>query len=420
MKVSWSLLGLSLLYLSVECLLPPTKEELNQISLLGEKYLDKQIENAITGVKEMKTVMERTEEDHKRFRSELEKTKQQKENALMEAQEMEEKLTEQQSVCNETMQALWEECKPCLRKACVKYYSRTCSSGAGLVGRQLEEVLNRTSPISIWINGQNIETLLDEDQQQTRRFQDLEERYTEVADGVDNIFMDSMKVFDHMRSFHQPSFFPSSFRMPSMFGSHSSRAARVYRSPLHNQDFHSFHSMFRPMMDMARNMFDSFGPYMGSDMDFPSEGTFQGLQAWIEQHVQNCSGKRPLEGPLKEDLERALARAERFTQEYNSLLKRFEDEMFNTSSVLDMFNKQFGWVSSLANHTKNEEGFFKIQAMSKGSDNGETAGDTKVSVKLFDGPDMSFTVPGDIPWSDPKFSEVVAQEALDRYKQNTV
>ncbi|XP_016144808.1 clusterin-like isoform X1 [Sinocyclocheilus grahami] len=453
MKVSWSLLGLSLLYLSAECLLPPTKEELNQISLLGEKYLDKQIENAITGVKEMKTVMERTEEDHKRFRSELEKTKQKKENALLEAQEMEEKLSEQQSMCNKTMQALWEECKPCLRKTCVKYYSRTCSSGAGLVGRQLEEVLNRTSPISIWINGQNIETLLDEDQQQTRRFQDLEERYTEVADGVDNIFMDSMKVFDHMRSFHQPSFFPSPFRMPSMFDSQSSRAARVYRSPLHNQDIHSFHSMFRPMMDMARNMFNSFGPNMGSDMDFPSEDGRVNEDVIITkpfgndkmtcreirrnsagciklkdecekckeiQHI-DCSGKRPLEGPLKEELERALARAERFTQEYNSLLKRFEEEMFNTSSVLDLFNKQFGWVSSLASHTKNEEGFFKIQAvLSKGSDNAETPGDTKVSVKLFDGPDRSFTVPGDIPWSDPKFSEVVAQEALDRYKQNTV
>lgn len=162
----------------------------------------------------------------------------------------------------------------------------------------------------------------------------------------------------------------------------------------------------------------------------------------------DCSGKRPLEGPLKEELERALARAERFTQDYNNLLKRFEEKMFNTSSVLDLFNKQFGWVSSLANHTKNEDGFFKIQAvgpnyaiqttvtpftmqntqsptfyvqvMSKGSDNVENPADTKVSVKLFDGPDMSFTVPGEIPWSDPKFSEVVAQEALDRYKQNTV
>lgn len=225
------------------------------------------------------------------------------------AKEMEEKLSEEQSMCNETMQALWEECKPCLRKTCVKYYSRTCSSGAGLVGRQvrrlhkqtcnnpdlilvlvsipiffclqLEGVLNRTSPISIWINGQNIETLVDEDQQQTRRFQDLEERYTEVADGVDNIFTDSMRVFDHMHAFQQPGFFPSPFRMPSIFGRQdttASRSARIYRSPLHDPEFHSFHSMFRPMMEMARNMFESFGPYMGSDVDFPTEGKFQNQQ----------------------------------------------------------------------------------------------------------------------------------------------
>ncbi len=77
----------------------------------------------------------------------------------------------------------------------------------------------------------------------------------------------------------------------------------------------------------------------------------------------DCSGKRPLEGPLKEELERALARAESLTQEYNNVLKLFEEEMFNTSSVLDLFNQQFGWVSSLANHTKNEDGFFKIQAV---------------------------------------------------------
>lgn len=37
--------------------------------------------------------------------------------------------------------------------------------------------------------------------------------------------------------------------------------------------------------------------------------------------------------------------------------------MFNISSVLDQFNEQFGWVSSLANHTKNDDGFFKIQAV---------------------------------------------------------
>lgn len=50
-----------------------------EISLQGEKYLDKQIENAVNGVKEMKSVMQKSSEDHKRFLDALEKTKEQKE-----------------------------------------------------------------------------------------------------------------------------------------------------------------------------------------------------------------------------------------------------------------------------------------------------------------------------------------------------
>lgn len=53
----------------------------------------------------------------------------------------------------------------------------------------------------------------------------------------------------------------------------------------------------------------------------------------------------------------------------------------------------------------------------------EKSGDpaeTNVSVQLFDSPSMNFTVPGDIPWTDPKFSEVVAQRALDQYKETSV
>ena len=46
--------------------------------------------------------------------------------------------------------------------------------------------------------------------------------------------------------------------------------------------------------------------------------------------------------------------------------------------------------------------------------------ETAVSVQLFDSPPMNVSVPGDIPWTDPKFSEVVAQKALDRYKETSV
>lgn len=59
---------------------------------------------------------------------------------------------------------------------------------------QLEDVLNRTHPFSIWINGQKIDTLEQEGQRQKKEFSDLEEKYAEMADGVDSIFSDSMKV----------------------------------------------------------------------------------------------------------------------------------------------------------------------------------------------------------------------------------
>lgn len=77
----------------------------------------------------------------------------------------------------------------------------------------------------------------------------------------------------------------------------------------------------------------------------------------------DCSGRNPLDGPLKGELERALAMAERFTQQYNSLLRRLEERMANTSLILDLLNREFGWVSSLANRTNTKDNFFQIQTV---------------------------------------------------------
>ncbi|XP_033505326.1 clusterin isoform X2 [Epinephelus lanceolatus] len=446
-KGSKCLAMVALFLATANCIVPPSKDDLNAISLQGEKYLDEQIENAVNGVKEMKSVMQKSSEDHQKFLDDLEKTKEKKEEAMRVAQEMESKLEQEEEVCNETMKALWEECKPCLKNTCVKYYSRTCSSGSGMVGRQLEEMLNRTSPFSIWINGEKIDDLMQEGQRQNKEFKNLEEKYTEMADGVDTIFSDSMKVADHVH--HNP----PAFYFPSFLGPYT-RHSRSIRSLFHDP-FHNFQSMFSPMMGMGRNFFSSMGS-MGSmmDIDPDADGSVNedvvitkpfgnGRMTCREirrnsagclkfrdecqkckdiQHI-DCSGKRPLEGPLKKELEDALAIAERFTQQYNNLLKRFEEQMFNTSSIVDMLNREFGWVSSLVNNTRGD--VFRVQMVNcKDTEEkpGEEKkpGETNVSVQLFDGPAMNFTVSGDIPWTDPKFSEVVAQEALDRYKETSV
>lgn len=58
--------------------------------------------------------------------------------ALNDTKDSEMKLKESQGVCNETMTALWEECKPCLKQTCMKFYARVCRSGSGLVGHQVK------------------------------------------------------------------------------------------------------------------------------------------------------------------------------------------------------------------------------------------------------------------------------------------
>lgn len=447
-KGSKILAVVALILASVNCLVPPSKEDLNQISIQGEKFLDKQIETAVNGVKEMESVMQTSSEEHQKFLDALEKTKDLKEEAMRSAQEMEAKLEQEEEVCNDTMRALWEECKPCLKNTCVKYYSRTCSSGSGLVGRQLEGVLNRTSPFSIWINGENMDVLQQEGQRQSQEFTNLEEKYSEMAHGVNSIFSNSMKVADHLH-FNPPSFFFSDFLGPFTRRSRSIRS--LFRDP-----FHGFQDLFSPMIGMSRNIFSSMGSMVDMDSDTaPSEdgslnedvvitkpfgdGSMtcreirrnsagcikfrEECQKCKEIQQMDCSGRKPLEGPLKAELEAALALAERFTQQYNLLLKRFEEKMLNTSSVLDMLNREFGWVSSLANITD----VFQVQTVTvTGSDAEEKPGEeqkpaeTSVSVQLFDAPAMNVSVPGDIPWSDPKFSEVVAQEALDRYRESSV
>ncbi|KAM8725954.1 clusterin isoform 1-T2 [Acanthopagrus schlegelii] len=448
-KASKILAVVALLVAVVNGVVLPTKEDLFQISQQGEKYLDRQIENAVNGVKEMKTVMQKSSEDHQKLLDALKKTKEQKEEAMRAAQEMETKLEQEEEVCNETMKALWEECKPCLKNTCVKYYSRTCSSGSGLVGRQLEDVLNRSSPFSIWINGEKIDVLEQEGQRQSKEFRNLEEKYTEMADGVDSIFTDSMKVADQVH------YNPPVFYLPNFLGPYARRTRSIrslFRDPLH-----SFQNLFSPMSGMSRNFFSSMGSMMDMDSDTPpnEDGSVNedvvitkpfgngrmtcreirrnsaGCLRFREecqkckeiQHI-DCSGKRPLEGPLKEELEEALAMAERFTQMYNNLLSRFEEQMLNTSSLLDMLNSQFGWVSSLANNTK--DNIFQVQTVICKDTEEKPAGEEKqpeetaVSVQLFDSPPMNVSVPGDIPWTDPKFSEVVAQKALDRYKETSV
>ncbi|KFP29768.1 Clusterin, partial [Colius striatus] len=403
-----------------------------EMSAAGSKYIDTEVENAINGVKQMKTLMDKSSKDHQAILNTLEETKRRKEEAVRLAQEKEQELAGKQEVCSETMQALWEECKPCLKHTCMRFYSRTCHSGSGLVGRQLEEFLNHSSPFSIWVNGERIDSLLERD------------RFGLLEDEVDNIFQDSTQVSSRMYPFFQPPFggFREAFRPPVQRVRLPLRSQRLSRElhPFLQPPHHGFHHLFQPLFELTQRMLEEaqggwerpLGGFasgralaVGSLYGCCPVGHLRVLGGFLWDTCECWGGSQGQLQVLGSALgsPRVLERVPIGTcgRHYDDLLRSFQAEMLNTTHLLDQLNRQFGWVSRLANLTQDTDGFLQVTTVCSKAPNPSdpsAAPDTQVTVQLFDSEPLSLTVPGSISWDDPRFMETVAEQALEHYKQN--
>ncbi|XP_044306303.1 clusterin [Varanus komodoensis] len=455
------LLGLLLLWEGCHGVLPPS--ELQRLSERGSRLIDTELENAINGVRQMKMLMEQTSNDHREVLASLEDTKRQKEEALLVVREAEQRLGEKE-VCNASMLALWEECKPCLKRTCVQFYTRTCHSGAGLVGRQLEEFLNQSSPLSVWLNGERVDSLMDVDEEQGRRLEDLEERYGLVEDGVDELFQESAQAYRQLTPFLRSPF--GGFRdgwAPLRGLRHPFVDARVARNvpafsflPSGFRPHQDFHQMLQPFYEMTQRLFEgaqrameqdgrwldgSPGPLGAFPTGIPAPGDNRMVCREIRRNSASClrmkekcekcraileidcSETDPEQNRLRERFEDALRLAERFSRRYDELLRTFQEEMLNTTALLDQLNQQFGWVSQLANATRNGDRLLRVvTVVTQPSESGDPSrgADTQVTVRLFGSEPLSLTVPRDVPWDDPRFMELVAGQALREYKNNEV
>ncbi|XP_009465724.1 PREDICTED: clusterin [Nipponia nippon] len=343
------------------------------MSAAGSKYIDTEVENAINGVKQMKTLMDKTSKDHQAILHTLEETKRRKEEAVQLAREKEQQLAAKQEVCNETMLALWEECKPCLKHTCMRFYSRTCHSGSGLVGRQLEEFLNHSSPFSIWVNGERIDSLLERDQRQERQFEDLEERFGLLEDGVDDIFQDSTQVYGRMYPFFRAPFggFREAFRPPVQHVRLPPRSERLSRElhPFFHHPHHGFHRLFQPFFEMTQRMLEE------------AQGGWEHALGGFAPEYRNFSDERMVCREIRRNSAGCL---------------RMRDECEKCREILSVLSK------------------------APNLEDPSAPPDTQVTVQLFDSEPLSLTVPGDISWDDPRFMEIVAEQALQHYKQNAM
>uniref|UniRef100_A0A8B9PGU5 Clusterin n=1 Tax=Apteryx owenii TaxID=8824 RepID=A0A8B9PGU5_APTOW len=332
-----------------------------KLSAAGSKYIDAEVENAIDGVKHMKTLMDRSSKEHRAALHALEETKRRKD-AVRLARAREQRLAERQEACNDTVLALWEECKPCLKRTCMRFYSRVCHSGSGLVGRQLEELLNRSSPFSVWVDGERVAALLERERRQERRLEDLEERFGLLEDGVDDLFQDSARVYGRPQPF---------------FGAPGARPrGRRDLHPFFPQPHLGFHHLFQPFLELTQRMAEEMRRAAEQEAWQPSDDRMvcreirrnsagclkmrDECEKCREILSVDCSQTDPEQSLLREQLEDALRLAERFSRRYDDLLRDFQADMLNTTGLLEQLNRQFGWVSRLANLTQHDDGFLQV------------------------------------------------------------
>ncbi|XP_067840848.1 clusterin [Heptranchias perlo] len=422
-----------------ESLQQVSPEKLKKLSTEGEKYLSKQIENAINGAKVMKSIADKNDQEHRQYLRNLELTSKQKEDALTAAKDAQIKLSESEQ-CN-SKEALWEECKPCLKQTCTHFYSKVCRRGFERVEREVERFFNETPVVSIWINGDKIDSLVEKNEELSEQFEHVEKQYEDI----DEMFRDSLRGFDGMdslvdRSFSNFGFLPKHF---SLFPESS-------LSPFKPSMFDS-RGMLSSFFEMTQKMFDRFhkilhDPELEKEM-LPETGrrnmtnsTDGENQIVCREIRRNSSGCMKLSDkcekckelmslecfgmdhkPLRKEFEEALGMAEHFTKKYDNLMKEFQQNMLNSTKELETLNKQFGWVSKLANLTESPDGLFHVKAvMSRSQNNNDPSKnpDTTVTVQIFDSSPLTFMVPGQSNWEDPEFSDMLAQQALDHYNEN--
>lgn len=417
-----------------------SNNDLQEMSTQGSNYINKEIQNAVEGAKHIKDLIEKTNAEREALFHILEEAKKKKEDALEETRSSEMKLKAFPEVCNETMMALWEQCKPCLKQTCMKFYARVCRSGSGLVGRQLEEFLNQSSPFYFWMNGDRIDSLLESDRQQSHILDTMQDSSTRASSIMDTLFQDRFFTYEpHDTHFYSP--FGLSHRRPHFLYPKS----RFVRSlpPFFHYGHLNFQDIFQPFFDMIRQAQEAMDiqfnnpTFQPPSLDFLGGDNNRAVCKEIRHNSTgclkmknqcdkceeilsvDCSANNPVQSQLRQELNNSLQVAERLTQHYNDLLQSLQSKMFNTSALLEQLNEQFSWVSRLANLTKDDDQYhLQVSTVATHSSELDVPSQvTEVVVKLFDSDPITVVIPEEVFRENPNFMDIVAKKALQEYRK---
>ncbi|XP_012657499.1 clusterin-like protein 1 [Otolemur garnettii] len=363
---------------------------LKSFSAAGETHVDEEVKKALMGIKQMKTVMEKKEEEHSNLMKTLKKCREEKQEALKLMNEVQEHLAKEERLCHVSLAESWDECRSCLESDCMRFYTNcqpSRSSVKNTIGQFFRKIYQGLFPFR-----EDDETDLpisekfpEEDSQLTH----MEDVFSQLAVDVKSLFNRSLNVFKQMQQEFDQAF--QSYFMSDTDFIESSFSPALSKEPTKKEDFvqnWALPNFFQLFCNFSLSIYESVSETITEALnaieDLPEQdkGPDQGhlmlpaqdrrLCGELGQNSSECfkfhercqkcqdylSEDCPDVPELHAELDEALRLVNVSSQQYTEVLRMTQQHLEDTSYLMERMRWQFGWVSELANQIPETEIIF--------------------------------------------------------------
>nr|XP_013012573.2 clusterin-like protein 1 [Cavia porcellus] len=460
MKLPLLMFPVCLLWLK-DCHCAPTwkdktaiSENANSFSEAGEIDVDGEVKIALIGIKQMKIMMERREEEHSKLMKTLKKCKEEKQEALKLMNEVHEHLEEEESLCQVSLADSWDECRACLESNCMRF-DTTCQPAWSSVKNMVEQFFrkiyqflfplqenDRSGPVSKGVT--------EEDAQVSH----IEHVFSQLSADVTSLFNRSLYVFKQLRrEFDQafqsyftsgtdvtePFFFPSLSKEPAYRAdAEPSWAIPNVFQLLCNLSFSVYQSVSEKLITTLRATEDPPKQDKDSNQGGPISKILpeqdRGSDGKLGQNLSDCVNFRkrcqkcqdylsddcPNVPELYRELNEALRLVSRSNQQYDQVVQMTQYHLEDTTLLMEKMREQFGWVSELAYQSPGAEDIFnpvKV-ALSAHEGNSSDQDDTVVPSSLLPSSNFTLSSPLEKSAGNANFIDHVVEKVLQHFKEH--
>ncbi|KAF6737670.1 Clusterin-like protein 1 [Oryzias melastigma] len=436
-KLSAAVLCMAVVVLYVAPSPPPSEDELKKLSAAGEPFVEEEVKQTFLGVKQVKVMMEKKEEKHKRLMEALKHGSDKKMGVMQLAKEMEHKLEEAEQQCRDSTKSSLEECKPCLEDACKAFYTSACRRGFASFSFKVEEFFRKmvAQTEAAYDPDRTAENQVTEDNLEVLQ---AEASFSQLLSDISILYNHSIMAVKKMQEV-----FGHSFSSELQISSVAPGGANNGFFKVFSLD-HLLVSGYEYGKEALEEFSSSLVDMMMGDIQEPDGSSSRGSLSTFEQpsgslcrrlrrQASECWKLQDLCEACKENLIRECPHVQQLQREmeemqtllnasrlqYNDRLKLVQRHTADTQRWLTSMQDKYGWVTQLFNTTVDSSSIFNVITVSQEQKvkNSKLAADSSVTVSILGSAPVKVLVPAELKVDDPAFIQYVVQEALKLQKQ---